>query len=140
MCFAENLAYFREKERLSCKQLAEILQVPEQLVTEWESGTALPNVEQLLKISTVFNISVDSLLKSSGFEQNNNHLQNKDLPFIWSSLFLTVLWLGGLVLLCIYLCKGIFAEGFPIYLSLVLLIFVPIIFFINVLLAKRKKR
>jgi len=108
MCFAENLAYFREKERLSCKQLAEILQVPEQLVTEWESGTALPNVEQLLKISTVFNISVDSLLKSSGFEQNNNHLQNKDLPFIWSSLFLTVLWLGGLVLLCIYLCKGIF--------------------------------
>ena len=140
MCFAENLAYFREKERLSCKQLAEILQVPEQLVTEWESGTALPNVEQLLKISTVFNTSVDSLLKSSRFEQNNNHLQNKDLPFIWSSLFLTVLWLGGLFLLCIYLCKGIFAEGFPIYLSLVLLIFVPIIFFINVLLAKRKKR
>lgn len=140
MCFAENLAYFREKERLSCKQLAEILQVPEQLVTEWESGAALPNVEQLLKVSTVFNISVDSLLKSSRPESKNSRLQNGDLPFIMSSVFLMILWISGICLYCINMYNNQVFEKFPHYLALVLIHFVPIIFFINVLLAKRKKR
>ncbi len=52
----------RKKMNLTQKQLADILNVTDKAVSRWETGKGYPDIEILLKISEVFNISVNELL------------------------------------------------------------------------------
>lgn len=54
------------KLRLSCRmnqvELAEVLGVSKQSVSNWEHGNILPSVELLVKLSDYFGVSTDYLL------------------------------------------------------------------------------
>ncbi len=56
-------------------QLAEAVNVSRSAVASWENGAAYPRVEILLKLSEIFECSIDELLKgeSSGRVENNNN-------------------------------------------------------------------
>lgn len=62
MKFNENLKYLRKEAGLTQEQLAEQLNVSRQAVTKWESGQALPDIENLKEISIIFSVTVDSLI------------------------------------------------------------------------------
>lgn len=63
MTFAENLAFLRKKNNITQEQLAERLEVTRQSVSKWESGGSFPEMETLLKISEMFGVNIDALLK-----------------------------------------------------------------------------
>lgn len=65
MEFGEKLLALRKNERMSQEALAEKLTTSRQAISKWENGQGFPETERLLKISNVFNVSVDYLLKSS---------------------------------------------------------------------------
>ncbi|MCQ2592089.1 MAG: helix-turn-helix domain-containing protein [Treponema sp.] len=62
MIFADKLKELRKAKNLSQEQLAEKLYVSRQAITKWENGTGLPDIENLVAISNLFNESLDSLL------------------------------------------------------------------------------
>ena len=62
MTFAEKLKTLRKEKNISQEQLAEKIYVSRQAITKWESGNGIPDIENLIAISSLFNESLDSLL------------------------------------------------------------------------------
>lgn len=48
---------------MSQENLAERLNVSRQMITKWEKGIVIPNIEYLLDISELFGVTIDSLVK-----------------------------------------------------------------------------
>lgn len=64
MTFAEKLKSFRRKTGMSQEQLAEKLGVSRQAVTKWETDAGIPDIENLMAISALFDVSIDELLSN----------------------------------------------------------------------------
>lgn len=62
MNFAEKLKTLRKEKGISQEALAEKIHVSRQAITKWESGNGIPDIENLIAISALFNESLDSLL------------------------------------------------------------------------------
>ena len=69
MSFSEKLIELRKKEGFSQEELAEKVNVSRQSVSKWESGQSTPEMDKLIMLSNIFNISIDELV---GKEQTNN--------------------------------------------------------------------
>ena len=65
MNFSEKLLALRKANDLTQEQLAEKLDVSRQSISKWESGQAVPELEKIVALSTVFSVTTDYLLKSS---------------------------------------------------------------------------
>lgn len=63
MILADKIIYLRKKEGWSQEQLAEQLHISRQSVSKWESGMSIPDLDKILKMSQLFGVSTDYLLK-----------------------------------------------------------------------------
>lgn len=63
MKFNERLIELRKREGLSQEDLGYKLNVTRQTVSKWELGITTPEMEKLVEMSKLFNISVDDLIK-----------------------------------------------------------------------------
>ena len=59
----EKIVYYRKKNMLTQEELAYQLNVSRQTVTKWETGTIYPNIGYLIKLSNLFGVSIDYLVK-----------------------------------------------------------------------------
>lgn len=64
MTFAEKLKSIRKQMGISQELLAEKIGVSRQAVTKWETDAGIPDIENILSISNLFNISIDELLSN----------------------------------------------------------------------------
>ena len=64
MTFAEKLKSIRKQAGMSQEQLAEKLGVSRQAVTKWETDAGIPDIENIMAISALFDISIDELLSN----------------------------------------------------------------------------
>ncbi len=62
MQIAERIQQLRKAAGYSQEKLAELLHVSRQAVSKWESGAAIPTLDNLMELSKLFNIGVDELL------------------------------------------------------------------------------
>lgn len=76
-----NLKKLRKKHNLSQEKLAEKLGVSRQTVAKWENGEALPDIINCQKLSGIYSISIDDLVKydvdideTKGEEKNGKHI------------------------------------------------------------------
>ena len=65
MNFSEKLLTLRKAKNLTQEQLAEKLNVSRQSISKWESGQAAPEMEKIVALSVIFDVTTDYLLKSS---------------------------------------------------------------------------
>lgn len=63
MILAEKIMEMRKKNGWSQEELAYQLGVSRQSVSKWESGASIPDLERILKLSEIFGVSTDYLLK-----------------------------------------------------------------------------
>ncbi len=70
MDFGEQIKSIRKKENLTQEQFAFKLNVSRQAVSNWENNKNLPDIEMLILMSNVFQISLDQLIKG------DNHMNN----------------------------------------------------------------
>lgn len=63
MKLEEKIVLLRKQKGWSQEELAEQLDVSRQAVSKWESGQATPDVDKILKLSQIFGVSTDMLLK-----------------------------------------------------------------------------
>ena len=60
---AQKLREFRKKQGLTQEQLAEAMGVTVGAVSKWESAASIPDLDKILKLSQLFDVSTDTLLK-----------------------------------------------------------------------------
>ena len=65
MILADKLIELRKKNGWSQEDLAERLGVSRQSVSKWESGASIPDLDKILKMSSLFGVSTDFLLKDA---------------------------------------------------------------------------
>ena len=63
MSISEKIQQLRKSSGLSQEQFAEKLDVSRQAISKWETGISFPDVEKLVLISELFDVSTDYLLK-----------------------------------------------------------------------------
>ena len=63
MHFGEKLLALRRQKGMSQEALAAELGVSRQAVSKWELGDAMPDVDNILKLSVLFDVSIDCLLR-----------------------------------------------------------------------------
>lgn len=63
MILADKITMLRKRSGWSQEELAERLGVSRQAVSKWESGTSLPDLDRIIKMSELFCVSTDYLLK-----------------------------------------------------------------------------
>ena len=63
MTLGEKIQLSRKKKGMSQEDLANLLNVSRQAVQKWESDASTPEVNKLIEISNVFDVSLDWLLK-----------------------------------------------------------------------------
>lgn len=69
MDISEKILNLRKAHDLTQEQLAERINVSRQSVSKWESGQAVPEVDKLLILSEVFQVTTDYLLKPSEIDE-----------------------------------------------------------------------
>ena len=65
MTLGERIAYYRGALGLSQGELAEKLGVSRQAVSKWETDAGLPDLDRLIALSGLYNITLDELVKGS---------------------------------------------------------------------------
>ena len=69
----EKIIMLRKKQGYSQEDLSEKLNVSRQAISRWESGAALPDAQNILQLSKIFNVTTDYLL-------NDEYESDGDLP------------------------------------------------------------
>ena len=73
MTLGEKIKELRIKNNLSQEELANKLGVTRQAVSKWEQNLALPDTNNLILISKIFNVKIDELINY------NNNLSDKNI-------------------------------------------------------------
>lgn len=58
----KQLRYFRQRKKMSQKQIAELLHVTPQTVSKWELNKSAPDYDQLIMLSKIYRKSIDAIL------------------------------------------------------------------------------
>ena len=83
MTFAEKLKSIRKQAGMSQEKLAEKLGVSRQAVTKWETDAGIPDIENIMAISALFDLSIDELLSN---EKGTKNRQNIFLRVLQSTI------------------------------------------------------
>ena len=75
MKLSEKIIKFRKTNGWSQEDLAEKMYVSRQAISRWENGTALPDANNILQLSKLFNVTTDYLL-------NEEYSSDTDIPFV----------------------------------------------------------
>lgn len=82
MNLSEKIYELRKSNNMSQEQLAERIGVSRQSISKWESGESTPEMERLLELSNIFNVTTDYLLKSNKSDKllvQNEKIEEKHL-------------------------------------------------------------
>ena len=85
MSFADRLWKIRDEAGISQERLAEELGISRQAVAKWETGTAMPDIDNLVGISNFFQVSIDYLIKDAnchGAKCISNYDSSEIIDFI----------------------------------------------------------
>ena len=72
MKLADKLVYLRKKQGLSQLKLAEMMNVSRQAISRWETGIAVPSVENLKYLGNLYNVSLDYLFNDGADKLEEN--------------------------------------------------------------------
>lgn len=85
MTIGEQIQNLRVQKSLTQERLAEMLEVSRQSISKWELGQAVPDVDKIIRMSEVFNVSTDTLLL-----RNTENEQIRKNPLHLGSIYLIV--------------------------------------------------
>ena len=63
MNIGKRIQEIRRQQNITQEQLAKDLAISRQAVSKWESGKAIPDIENLMYISNLYHVSLDELVK-----------------------------------------------------------------------------
>ncbi len=101
MEIGNKLSQLRKLSGMTQEQLAEKINVSRQTISKWESDSTSPDLESIVKISRIFHVSLDDLLReaqTSVTNRNDEQITLEDLMKInLHNRKMTLLFIGGLI-------------------------------------------
>ncbi|MCL2397936.1 MAG: helix-turn-helix domain-containing protein [Defluviitaleaceae bacterium] len=67
MTFGEKVAALRKQRGFSQEELANMMIISRQAISRWEQGESIPEIENIVQLSTIFGVTTDYLLKDGEF-------------------------------------------------------------------------
>lgn len=124
--FAKNIARLREENELTQLELAEKLNYSDKAVSRWERGEAIPDAKALVRISEMFGITVDDLLRCENPKRRKKRIDKYNRNNIQRITFIGVWTVALLTFIISWLCENAiwlaFVYALPVSL-LVLMVF-----------------
>lgn len=100
MNLAEKIKIARLKKNYTQEQVAQELLVSRQTISNWENGKSLPDILSIIKISELYEISLDeflkggqTLLKKLEKDVETSKTEKKLMKFAWISIVIGVILL-----------------------------------------------
>ena len=104
MKLAEKLFELRKEKGWSQEKLAEQINVSRQSISKWESGQVLPEIEKIIELSKIFQVTTDYLLLDENSEKGSTAVtleEDKDNYYkevksygLWQVIYIFVLALA----------------------------------------------
>lgn len=63
MIIGEQLRDARQQHQLSQEQIAEMLGVSRQTISNWETSRSYPDIERVMRLAEIYHLSLDELLR-----------------------------------------------------------------------------
>ncbi len=120
MTFGEKLQSLRRQSGLSQEQLASQLTVSRQAVSKWELDNSLPDTENIIQLSKLFNVSIDYLLDDDIENTDDISVVKENTIALESKFHNTIEMIIGII------CAGIGLLGNITLLVLSTMIQVPV--------------
>lgn len=88
----ERLVELRKRENLSQEKLAELLNISRQAISKWESGASSPDINNIIQLGKIYNVSTDYILLGKSQEVDppvqseyviENHVKKSKFPVNW---------------------------------------------------------
>ncbi len=121
MNFSEIFLELRKQNGYSQEEIGYKLNVARQTISKWESGTTTPDMENLIKISQLFNISIDELTenkikkidkieKVEKIDKIENEKENKSKKSKFKKILkiVAIILILVIIIVGIYLCKVVY--------------------------------
>lgn len=115
MTLGSKIADLRKKHKITQKELAKQLNVSDKVISRWETGASLPDVEMIKKLSQVFDVTIAELYDAlDDVEENVDEKENYER--IWQYYDYERIWR--------YKRSTIIASSLTVIATLVWLIYV----------------
>ena len=138
MQFNENLLMLRRRDNLSQEELAEKLGVTRQAVSKWESAQSAPDIDKIVELCKIFNVSADNLLGLSDTNYPSSTTppapQKQNPKDLTTSLFWIILFLAGFILFMFLVFGDSFDSGLY-HLSLAIMVIPFLIFLVRTVIS-----
>ncbi len=112
--FNETLRELRKNKNMSQEDIAYQLDVSRQSVSKWESGVSMPDLENVMKLSKLFDVPIDFLLKNKKSDSEFNYYTVEEKEYkrlsqfkITCTVFLALAGVTFITLLAISLLEPI---------------------------------
>ena len=113
MELGEQLQKLREQKNMAREELAQEMNVSRQAVYKWENNKGYPDIENLIKLSNLYNITLDELIKGDRsfqkkivIEEKKNNIDDLSDPGFLVGIIL--------VFVGLFLDLGTFSAGITI--------------------------
>lgn len=122
MSIGSKIFELRTLKKLSQGDLADMLNVSRQSVSKWETDSAVPDLDKLMKLCDVFGITLDELTERIKSENAVEKIESRSRPTHtqkkFGYIFFGLALLGGLLpLFLFYLQEGDFMVLVPLSIS-----------------------
>ena len=99
MNLGETIYSLRTEKNLSQGDLAEILEVSRQSVSKWENNSAVPDLDKIIKLSEIFGVSLDELVKGEKTIKETAPEVKTEVVYVKQEGF-PLRKIAGIILLC----------------------------------------
>ena len=117
MSLGERICKLRTRKNLSQGELADALDVSRQSISKWETGASVPELDKLIRLSEIFDVSLDELITGKErqeqpaaapqIESQVIYIEKPVKPTITAAQILGIVLLAGAVLAMVLLaCFG----------------------------------
>jgi len=126
MSLGERIKEKRIEHHLTQDQLSEKIFVSRQAISNWENDKSQPDLENLIMLSELYQVTLDELLKGEKVEMNTNKkLTRKDMPsfksmlaLLFWSILIVILQIvtrhSSFIFLVIYAFGGMFISSYSL--------------------------
>lgn len=90
MNIADRIQYLRKQRGLSQEELADMVGVSRQSVSKWESEQSVPDLEKIITMSDIFEVTTDYILKGIEPVSVSNRKITKNLYLAFVLIFATI--------------------------------------------------
>lgn len=111
MMIADKIKDARTKKEYTQEQVAESLSVSRQTISNWENGKSLPDIISIIKMSELYDISLDELVKGDATLLNKIE---KDMKVVTTEKKVTKFAWFSIVIGAILIILGNIFDGNPL--------------------------